>query len=334
MDILLNGKPIEYEIESEATIGELLDCLSSWIAKQGCVLVSVKLDGQPIDFSSDKDVRSAPIASGKRLEVEAQNARVLVVETVEELGQYLDRVARLAPKMNESEMNDESIRQLLEGLSWSEDVLRRVEELLRISYRDIEVEGERMHKLVLQLGDIRDHIREAHRHGNHAALLAVLRGSLTSLCDRLARALPLMLEKASVGLKNDAVLDDLNEHLPLVASLPEKLEAVAVKISIGDSLKGMEEFAACVTTLEEAFLLVDRCRRELGVPIQDFDMGGKTFDERNQALAGILQELVDAFERKDRVLIGDLIEYEISPVTEALAGLMEKIRNSLKGACH
>jgi hypothetical protein len=334
VDIILNGKAIEYEIETEATIGEVIDSLTRWLHEQGCVIVSARLDGKSFHPIDDTAARSAPIVSHQRLECQAQNTRLLVLETVNELGQYLDRMARLAPGLAEREVTDENIQQLLEGLTWTEDVLNRVEEILRISYRDIEFEGERFHKRVLRVGDLRDHIGEAHRSGNRVALTAILRDSIAPLCDTIVRALPVILDQGAVGSPGDDLLDEIGDLQPVIQGLPEQLEAIAIKISIGDSTKGMEEFAAAVGALERAFLLVDRSRRELAVSFDDLTIEGKSFDERNQALMGILQELIEAFERKDRVLIGDLIEYEIAPVTEALAGIMEKIQNSLKGSHH
>jgi hypothetical protein len=334
VDIILNGKPIEFEIETEATIGEVIDSLTRWLHEQGCVIVSARLDGKPFHPADDEATRALPISDDQRVECEAQNTRVLVMETVNELGQYLDRMARLAPGLADREVTDENIQQILEGLTWTEDVLNRVEEILRISYRDIEFEGEKFHKRVLRVGDIRDHIGEAHRSGNRAALTAILRDSVAPLCDTIVRALPVILEKGAVGVPADDLMDEISELQPVIQALPERLEAIAIKISIGDSAKGMEEFASAVSALERAFMLVDRSRKELSISLEELTIEGKSFDERNQALMAILQELIEAFERKDRVLIGDLIEYEIAPVTEALGGIMEKIQNSLKGSRH
>lgn len=335
MEILLNGKRSEIEFEPDATIGAVVDRLSTWLLKQSCVIVSVRLDGVAIRFAEDEEIRSRAAAGYTRIEVEAQNARLLVRETVDELGQYLDRVSRIAGSMPAGEsIAGESLDQLVEGLSWCEDVLGRVEEILRISYREIEFEGERFSKLVLKLGDLRDHLREAAQSGNAAALDALLRDSLPHLANALICGLPLVLEKGQIDAESDGPGDELAELLPRVQELPEQLEAIAVKISVGDTARGMEEFAAAIGTLERAFQLLDRCRKETTVTAEEMAIEGKSFDERNQDLMGILNELIQAFERKDRVLIGDLIEYEISPITEGLAKLIEKMQNSLKGSCH
>jgi len=334
VNIYINGKSIDYEIENEATLGEIIDGLQEWMSGKGCVIVSLRLDDKSVNFLEDKSIRSAPIDSCRKMDVEIQNVRVLVGETIHELGNYLDRVARLAPKMQDNGIQADDIKQLVDGLRWSEDVLKRVEGILRISYHDLEFDGEKFSKLLLKLGDIREHIEEAQKNNNHAALAGILGSSLTLLCDRLVHALPLVLENASLTSEGSNLMEEITEQLPIIRELPEKLENIAINISIGDSIKGMEEFAACISSIEEAFILVDRCKKELPNYSHDLDIKGKSFEERNQEIAGILQELIEAFERKDRVLIGDLIEYEIAPVTEGLADILEKIKNSLKESCH
>lgn len=334
MDIFLNGKPVEYEIETETTLGEIIDCIAKWLLGQGAVLVSGRLDGQSFDLVENAEIRARSIKAHQKLEFESQNARLLVIETVSELRQYLDRVARLAPGLPDKEITGETVKQLVEGLWWCEDVFKRVEEILRLSYREIEFEGEKLHKRLLRLGDIRDHIGAAHSAGNHAALRGLLRDSVAPICDTLVRAIPVILEKGELNYPGDELKEELEELLPTMQQLPERLEAIAIKISIGDSAKGMQEFSEAVSALERAFLFVEKGRKELAIPDEELVMDGKSFEERNQALSGILSELIEAFERRDRVLIGDLIEYEIAPVTEALVAIMENMGKSIKGSCH
>lgn len=334
MDIILNGKPLEYEIEAEATVGDLIDGLAGWLHKQGAVIVSARRNGVNFDPMTDSAVRGLSSTGTDRLEFEAQNPRVLVRETMGELGQYLERVARLSPNLGENELTSENLDQLLEGLSWSEDVLKRVEEILRLSYREIEFEGEFLHKHVLRLGDLRDHLREAATARNRPALLGILRNAVPSLCHLLSRALPRILEEAHLVVPGEEVIEELSDLHPQIQSLPQRLEEIAVKISIGDQSRGMEEFGQAVSSLEQAFGLLDRCRKELSITDADLEHEGKSFAERNVELERILQELIEAFERKDRVLIGDLIEYEIAPMTQALAAIMEKMQNRLKTPHH
>lgn len=335
VEIILNGRPLEYEVENETTLGDVLDQITQWLAQRGSVLITVRLNDRPLDFAEESlPERALSIKQIVKIDLESQNARVLVVETVNELGQYLNHVARKAPTMSEAEMTREQVEHLVAGLGWCVDVLKRIESLLQIQFRDIDFEGEKLHKRLLRLGDIRDHIDEASRHGNAAALNALLRDSMAPLCDTVVRALPVIMEKGNLGRMGDELLEELADLAGTLKALPEKLEAIAIKISLGDTTKGMEEFAAAIGTLERAFTLLDRTRKELPVSPDLYIVEGKSFEDRSQGISRILDELIQAFERKDRVLISDLIEYEVAPQTEALSTIIENIEKTFKGACH
>lgn len=334
MEILLNGKKLDFEVEKETRLGEIIQSIARWLGQRGAVIVSCRLNDQLLDLAAKDSYRTLPLDAIQKLEIESQNAKVLVVETIGELSQYLDRIARLAPRMKDEEITDDSIKQLVDGLGWIVDVLKKVAELMQVSYRDLEFEGESFHKYLLKLGDVRDHVAEAAKSGNRSALKALLRDSIPPLCDTIVRALPLIGEKVGIGPNASELNDELDELAVLIEGLPEQLEAIAVKISIGDTAKGMEEFAGSVGALERVFKLIDRCRRELPLPAEIFVIQDKNFDERSAAISQVLDELIKAFEHKDRVLISDLIEYEIAPETEALASIIDKIRKNLQGACH
>ncbi|MBL4889646.1 MAG: hypothetical protein JKX97_06465 [Candidatus Lindowbacteria bacterium] len=334
MEIYLNGQPLDFEIEGESNLRDIIDSVSKWLYERGAVLISVRNGGHAIDFADDGVVGKIDLAKIEILEMESQNARLLVIETISELGQYLDRVARLAPQIGEDDISDESVNQLLEGIEWSVDVLLRVEEILQLKYSEIEIEDEKLHKRLLRLGDMRDHIEEAFNSKNQIALRLLMKESMAPLADSVVRALPKILDAAKLGKVVDDQLEELDEVLEAIKSLPENLERIAVKISIGDSSKGMEEFADAIGSLERAFSLIDFCRRHMAISNDVFIVEERSFDERSAALSGVLDELIQAFERKDKVLIGDLIEYEIAPETEALAKVIQQIKNSSKGTSH
>lgn len=342
MKIFLNGEELDYEVESEVTLGDILDSISKWLHQKGAVIISAKLGDKPIEFSHDQKMREREISAIETLHLECQSGKLLVVETLKELSHYLNRVARLAPQMKESEVTEESVQQLVDGLGWCVDVLKRVEELLQIDYSQIHFENEKFHKKVLKLGDIRDHIREAYSNKNHSALKAVLHDSVAPLCDSVVRAIPLIMEEGKLErtevageIQSEA---ELKEEIHLLQGrlkeMPELLEEIAVKISLGDTAKGMTEFAAVVSELEAAFTLIDQCRDRMSVPLKTLEVEGKSFDERSENISEVLSELIGAFEQKDRVLIGDLIEYEIAPEIEALAQVLDQIEENFKGACH
>ena len=55
------------------------------------------------------------------------------------------------------------------------------------------------------------------------------------------------------------------------------------------------------------------------------DVGGMPLQDFYGELNSILEELLEAFEAKDSVLIGDLMEYEIAPRLEQLRAFLQEV---------
>ncbi|MEW5768158.1 MAG: hypothetical protein AB1797_11160 [bacterium] len=69
MEIRVNGKPLEVELEAEKTLGEIMDGLTRWVIEQGKVVLHVILNGQTL-LAADQEAASIPLEDIKTLELE------------------------------------------------------------------------------------------------------------------------------------------------------------------------------------------------------------------------------------------------------------------------
>jgi hypothetical protein len=82
-----------------------------------------------------------------------------------------------------------------------------------------------------------------------------------------------------------------------------------------DTIVRFSELAQSLVRVVSSVLPADEAKRIGGVDVQEF----------YQELNGILSELLQAFESKDTVLIGDLMEYEVAPRLEKLHQVLEEL---------
>lgn len=70
MDILINGKSIDYSLESEQTVGEVLGSVESACEDAGMTVISIAIDGAPVSPAElDAVFRQSP-SSVSRIELE------------------------------------------------------------------------------------------------------------------------------------------------------------------------------------------------------------------------------------------------------------------------
>jgi hypothetical protein len=60
-------------------------------------------------------------------------------------------------------------------------------------------------------------------------------------------------------------------------------------------------------------------------PGKQLTVGGMSLQDFYQELNGILDELLEAFDANDSVLIGDLMEYEVAPRLEQLRTFLQEV---------
>ena len=68
MLITVDGEEIDYTLENEYTLGDIVDALSSWLDNRNFVLETLKIDNAPVTLS-DTAWSNSPINSAEKLEI-------------------------------------------------------------------------------------------------------------------------------------------------------------------------------------------------------------------------------------------------------------------------
>lgn len=334
MEILINGRPIEFTLGTERTLGEVLQGLTAWAAGRGMVVLGVKADGVDVPSAPDDPARARPLGEVRRLEIEAHDVKALVVETLDEVRDYAGRARDLLPDVAEEAARGgpcERLDQFLDALPWLERVFERLEGILRLDFTEIRVEGAPVRDVIEGLRSLGPDLRAA----DPARRGSLLRGRAVEILDGISRAIPEIIRRADVASGPTssaaaAIAEEIGVLLPEVRPLSKRLEEIAVQIQIGDESAGMSRFADEIGLIERGFRLAERGRVALGLAVDELVVGGRDWGSVYDKISTLLEELLGAFERGDRVLVGDLLEYELSPAAETLVGALEEIQRRIE----
>jgi len=121
----------------------------------------------------------------------------------------------------------------------------------------------------------------------------------------------------AVGLEDGAqvemlgiVLDDACSYL---ADLNQFLSATSNLFRLGDTQTANGSFAELISGLELLLQTIDIVVPALGLGFKETLPGGECIEGNVGELQGILTETMRAQERKDWVLLSDLLDYELAP---------------------
>jgi hypothetical protein len=285
LEIRINDQPLAFSLENERTLGEVVRGLERWLAGSELVLYEVRCAGRELLGAPPEEWEATPHAEVERLELTVRHASEVRLANLRTLLEYLEAVRGFT-----AGPEARGAQELLRGYPLFVESLRR-------HFSEAETGGELADLAVLG--------------GRPEALLALspeLRDKADGAAARLAERIAGRLEE----------LDDPRAALRRLSTEVEATAAgiseVSVLLAAGRDRQAME----AVVRFSELCQRLLRLLAGLGVP----EVGGLKPREYFAEFNRVLGELAAAFQAKDTVLIGDLLEYEIAPRLRQLQAVL------------
>ena len=313
MRLTINGEQVSYSLENERTLGEVVRGIQAWLADAGFLITGMRTagasgaDAQDLLRAPPGDWGGTSVGLVQELEVQATHTGELKLEHWRTVDAWLGMLA-------------DEIRSTAEGVH-SGAGAGSLENLLADLPETIG--GLRTNPFLPPGSDAIDRFNALFK--GHAAAEGVTRPGQVAEAAAEVRTWPAERERAAVALI-DELRAGLRQRIADASRPAEALARCAARVQ--DSLARLPEVSLLLQTGrdKEAMDIVigfaDTVQALLVlVPFLAPDA------ERGRLLAEftpVLKELVAAFGAKDSVLIGDLLEYEITPRMQRLAPLLEK----------
>ena len=278
MEIRVNDQPLAFSLENERTLGEVVRGLEQWLAGSELVLCEARWAGRDLLALPAEEWSAAKPEQVQRLELTVRHTSELRMDNLRTLQEFL-RAARAFA----AEPEAQAAAELQRGYPLFLDSLRR-------------------------------HFSEAEIGSELPGLAALAAGTTPEeLCLLPSEARALIKNSASALEERIALrLAEVDDPRAALARLSAELEATAAGISevsvllaTGRDRQAMEAVVR-FSELSQRLLRHLSCR---GAPA----VGGREPREFFNDLNRVLQELLTAFQARDTVLIGDLLEYEVAP---------------------
>jgi hypothetical protein len=275
MEILVNQEPLSYTLESEESLGEVIDGLARWLSDEKYAITAIDVDDRSLPIHDRTRWEDLEVGKVNRLRIEAFPLSHVEQTTLAAIGDYCLLLERAIDEQDTIVM-----RELAEELPYVRNRLGELFPALAAAGPDDEI----LHDAALERGELP-------HSDNRARLKTQLLGIATIIESRLrefgnpARELGLTLG-----------------HL-VACSAP--LVQVPIQLQTGDE-------SAAMSTVVRFTELLSRTIRLLPM-VAGSDLDTNLIGQFALDLTPFLQQLQEAFEIQDGVLIGDLLEYEIAP---------------------
>jgi len=286
LEIRLNDTVLDFTLENEKNLGEVIEQIDLWLQGSNLALTSITFDDKELLSLPAPEWQDIPVEKVKTLKLVAKPGYEVLAINMETILEFLSLLQKAL------ENHDiKLLEELQEGFSvMTESVIKHLP-------------GNQQTELAL-------------------AELSNLINSMSWEKAEVNKALHLTNQLAETF---DKLLAEINNPVKALNSLALELERciseisnVSLLLQTGKDRKAMEaiiRFTELNENLIRVFLNLKKNRRQ---EIEELTIDGMSLEEFYTELNAILKELVEAFHAQDSVLIGDLLEYEIAPRLESI----------------
>ena len=283
MLLKINGEQVPYTLENEQHLGQFVSGVSGWLAGSGLVVTAVRRGVDDLMAAPREGWEGLPLATVEELDFSVCPAADLRVEHWQTLQAW---VGMLAAEIASP------------GPGLHEILLGAQETLNDARANPFEPEGTQLLDGLASLlaGQTAEQVRR---------WPAERRRQAAELAGRMGEALQARIAQAA--LPQEALrgcVEGLRQAIPLLSEVP-------VQLATGRDRQAMQSIATVAELLQTLLALVPRLP-----PLADRQ---RLFTELN----GVFRDVIAAFDARDTVLIGDLLEYEAAPRLGELLPLLE-----------
>lgn len=299
MKIYMNGQEMDYTLENENNIIDVIKSIEDWLKKSQMLITKLDLDGKPYTYEILCREKNMKIDAVKKMEIEANHINDVHLVQINAVMKYLKKATDALDNSDADSMEDllkdyTDIHLLLCSIFGIRDIDASIPELFLL---DKIFAG-------TTAGMVRSWIQENKQEAMDAISQITIKLRL---------------------LQNEITnpLVTLGEVIQKLKNSQKDISNVSVLLQTGKDREAMQiivNFSELTQSLLRIFTNIQFTKI-----LHDLKFKNKTFDQFYTDFNKNLHELIEAFEKKDLVLIGDLLEYEIAPSIEEIIDVSEKL---------
>jgi hypothetical protein len=299
--LFINDNPVDIQLQDEKTAYEIIRQLDAWLSEQGHALISLSIDGTPVALA-DQDWRSRPLDGIGAINIEAPNLHQLRLANLGALNHYAETLNAALHDLSEGKNTLPVILQAIKTYPSVQPAMSYLSDNIGgdLSTDPLAAETDRLFAGCFQAdGSFDAGVLPALARQVHA--LAVLSAGRINEASQ-----PIREAHATAAI--------LKELLPRLGMVSTDLLTNKTKEAFDTIL----QFSELLSKLLRLFWLM----LEVKEPGQPAPWSRGELQDWAMMVNQCLQQVTEALESQDTVLLGDLLEYELPQHIEKLVGLI------------
>ena len=295
MQIRINDQDIDFKLETETTLGQTVEGVEDWLKDSDFAIESMRLGNRELSMEPREAWQDIPVGNVETLDMTVRRLEEMAINSFDAVHGLL---RTLHTAIGENDL--ENLEDLLDGLASVREHLGTV--------LGVESDIDELNRLLA--GASKEPAE---------SWTAELKSHVRARIEHLAERVSSYVNEAVDPLQSLAgTREEMRESV-------DQLGEVSVLLQTGKDRDAMEHVVRFSDLTGSLLRVFSHLCRVYSLDINTLTVEGKSSRDFYADLIAILRELLQAFEAKDAVLIGDLLEYEIAPRVEALIKLSENL---------
>ncbi len=330
MEIQINDCPVDFKLDGEQTINEVIKSISCWTQQRNLIFTEAEINDQNYSIDHVPDI---PINKISILNCLVQSKADTIISSMDAGIDYCSRVFNYFNKsVTEKKIDTSEIKNIITGIEWIVEVIGKISDLLGLNIQDVRYNDNQAVFYINSMIAFKNNIQ---RLKNNKLMEFISREK--EIFPAISNIFKMFL--MSENMKS-LVIQSIDSPDILIKSLYKVKEEIPVQI------KNLEEIAVSYQTgkddiaskkldhfIDFIFHYSRICYQ--AAPVFEIDLADITVDnmsleKKNLEIQGMLYKIKDVMENNDIISLSDIFEYEMKPSLENLEIYVDSLLNFLK----
>ena len=325
MEIIINDERVDYTIEDEKSLGDVLKSLEGWVTENGAVISTVSVDEREITVGQQAEQLEKNISSINRLSLQTSSRFDHALSAIATVNVYIDRIIGdylKSRNIDDYELILEGINLISEAISCSLATLH-VRSMVVINDR-----GKSLGEILFNLKTLIDLYERQYVEGEG-------RQDLKEVLLELQQILPKMVNWALMknslydvevkGLEVTFLKTVLVDLESIAKKTVEKFDRIGENLQVGRDGEALKDLLFVTEIMDEIIFVLQFVITAYSMDRTMLSNSDLSMDELFAKFSAGLKEIENSFRSEDLITVGDMLEYEIKPLFQAMIDLLRRV---------
>ena len=292
MNILINEQEVDFTLEGDETAIEIYQSVNSFLQESKHLIYSFVIDGNETDPESKTDWMNLKSSDIEKIEITALTEKEYLLTGLLTVAEYINLLLRAV-----SEDSDVLLKDLM---SEYPSIIKNIPTLVKGNQGQLI--SQHMNTIMSNSGLLTGNFISEYKDNFLKEIMKI-----AELINAAAREI-------------EDPKSELESTLDVVQKLIPQINEVSILLQTGKDKQAMGLIIQLTELLQKILRIITLFNTD------NINIDGDSLDNFSIELNSVLNELAEAFYAKDSVLIGDLLEYEITPKLELLPEMAKSIK--------